>query len=76
MRFDKEVLGGRIQGEDVEAFSKGPFESAEARIISSGEGKSNGCHGRGRGLCWSDKELRIAVSGSGGQNSHGRRRPW
>ena len=26
-RFNKEVLGGWIQGEDVEAFSKNPFES-------------------------------------------------
>ena len=24
-RFDEEVLGGWIQGEDVEAFSKDPF---------------------------------------------------
>ena len=28
--------------EDVEAFSKDPFESVEARIISSGEGKVMG----------------------------------
>ena len=34
-RFDEEVLGGWIRGEDVEAFSKDPFESVEARIISS-----------------------------------------
>ena len=27
-------------------------------------------------MCWNDKELGIAVSGSGGQDSHGRRRPW
>ena len=26
-RFDEEVLGGWIRGEDVEAFSKDPFES-------------------------------------------------
>ena len=26
-RFDEEVLGGWIQGEDVETFSKDPFES-------------------------------------------------
>ena len=38
-RFDEEVLGGWIRGEDVEAFFKDPFESVEARIISSGEGK-------------------------------------
>ena len=29
-RFDKDVLGGWIRGEDVEAFSKDPFESVEA----------------------------------------------
>ena len=58
-RFDEEVLGGWIRGEDVEAFSKDLFEVVEARIISSGEGK-----------------LGIAVSGSGGQDSHGRRKPW
>ena len=43
-RFD-EVLGGWIQGEDVEAFSKDLFESVEARIISSGEGKVMGVMG-------------------------------
>ena len=32
-RFDEEVLVGRIRGEDVEAFSKDPFESVEAWII-------------------------------------------
>ena len=26
-RFGEEVLGGRIRGEDVEAFSKDPFET-------------------------------------------------
>ena len=41
-RFDEEVQGGWIPGEDVEAFSKDPFESVEARIISSGEGKVMG----------------------------------
>ena len=44
-RFDGEVLGGWIQREDVEAFSKDPFESVEARIISSGEGKVMGVTG-------------------------------
>ena len=34
-RFDEEVLGGWIRGEDVEAFSKDPFELVEAQIISS-----------------------------------------
>ena len=29
-RFDEEVLGGWIRGEDMEAFSKDPFESVEA----------------------------------------------
>ena len=48
-RFDEEILGGWIQGEDVEAFSMDPFESLEAKIISSGGGKVDGCHGRGRG---------------------------
>ena len=32
-RFDEEVMGGWIRGEDVEAFCKDPFESVEARII-------------------------------------------
>ena len=32
-RFDEEVLGGWIRGEDVEAFSKDLFESMEAWII-------------------------------------------
>ena len=41
-RFDDEVLGGWIRGEDVEAFSKDPVESVEARIISSCEGKVMG----------------------------------
>ena len=44
-RFDEEVLGGWILGEDVEDFSKDPFESVEARIISSGEGKVMGVMG-------------------------------
>ena len=43
--YDEEVLGGWIRGEDVEAFSKDPFESVEARIISSGEGKVMGITG-------------------------------
>ena len=60
--------------EDVEAFSKDPFASVEARIISSGEGKVIGNHGRGGG--GGVGELGIAVSGSGGQDSHGMRRPW
>ena len=55
----------------MEAFSKDPFESVEVRIISSGEGKVMGVTG-GTGWCWSDVEFRIAVSGSGGQDSHGR----
>ena len=38
-RFDEEILGGLIRGEDVEAFSKDLFESVKARIISSGEAK-------------------------------------
>ena len=45
MRFDEEVLGGWILGEDVEAFSKDPFELVEAQIISSGEGKVMGVTG-------------------------------
>ena len=44
-RFDEEVLGGWIRGEDVEAFSKDPFESVEAWMISSGEGKVMGITG-------------------------------
>ena len=74
-RFDEEVLGGWICGEDVEAFSKDPFESVETRIISSGEGKVMGVTGWA-GWSWSDGELGIAVSGSGGQDSHGSQRPW
>ena len=55
--------------EDVEAFSKDPFESVEARITSSGEGKVMGVMGgEGDGV----GELGIAVSGSGGQDSQGR----
>ena len=46
-----QVLGGRIRGEDVEPISKDPFESVEARIISSSEGKVLGVTGRaGRGV--------------------------
>ena len=44
-RFDEEVLGGWIRGEDVEVFSKDPFESVQAQIISSGEGKVLGVPG-------------------------------
>ena len=40
--FDEEVLRGWIRGEDVEAFSKDPFETVESRIISSGKGKVMG----------------------------------
>ena len=38
-RSVEEVLGGWIRGKDVEAFSKDSFESVEAQIIRSGEGK-------------------------------------
>ena len=44
-RFDEEVLGGWIRGEDVDAFSKDLFKSVEAQIISSGEGKVMGVTG-------------------------------
>ena len=44
-RFDEEVLCGWIRGEDVEEFSKDPFESVEAQIISSGVGKEMGIMG-------------------------------
>ena len=44
-RFDEEVLGGWIRGEDVEAFSKDLFDSVEARIISSGDRKVMGVMG-------------------------------
>ena len=54
----------------MEAFSKDPFESVEAWIISSGEEKVMGVM-RGAG---GDGELGIAVSGSVGQDSQGRRR--
>ena len=71
--FEEEVLGRWIRGEDVEAFSKDPFEAVESRIIRSGEGKVMGVTG---GVGGSVGELGIAVSGSGGQDSHGRRKPW
>ena len=48
-RFDEEVLGGWIRGDDGEAFSKDPFESMYARKISSGEGKVLGNTGGARG---------------------------
>ena len=48
-RFNEEILGGWIRGENVEAFSKDPFESVEARMISSGEGKVMGITGRVEG---------------------------
>ena len=44
-RFDEDVLGGWIRGEDVEAFSKDPFESVETWIISSDEEKVMGITG-------------------------------
>ena len=43
--FVEEILGGWIQGEDMEAFSKDPFEAVEAWMISSGEGKVMGVMG-------------------------------
>ena len=43
--FDEEVLGCWIRGEDVEAFSKDPFEAVESRIILSSEGKAMGVMG-------------------------------
>ena len=56
----------------MEAFSKDPLESVEARLIRSGEGKVISVTG-GVG---SGGELGIAVSGSGEQDSHGRQGPW
>ena len=44
-RFDGEVLGGWIRGEDVETFSMDPFESVEAWLISSGDGEMMGVTG-------------------------------
>ena len=35
-----------------------------------------GVTGGAGGWCWSDGELGIADSESGGQDSQGRRRPW
>ena len=72
-RFDEEVQAGWIRGEDVETFSKDPFESVEAQIISSGEGKVMGVTGGAGGGAG---ELGIAVSGPRGQDSQGRRMPW
>ena len=62
----------------MEAFSKDLFESVEAWITSSGEEKVMSIMGGrvGGGWCWSDRELGIAFSGSGGQDSHGKQRPW
>ena len=48
-RFDEEVLGGWIRGEDVETFSKDPFELVEAWIISNGEGEMIDVTGEARG---------------------------
>ena len=55
----------------MEPFSKNPFESVGARIISSCEGNMMGVMGGAGELYWSDGELGIAVSGSRGQDSHG-----
>ena len=66
-RLDEEVLDGWIQGKDVESFSKDPFESVETWTVS--EGKVMGVMG---GAWGGDGELGIPVSGSGGQDSHGR----
>ena len=46
----------------MEAFSKDLFESVEAWIISSGEGKVMSITGGAGGLYWSDGELGIPVS--------------
>ena len=75
-RFDEKVMGRWIRGKDVEAFSKDPFESVEARIISSGEGKVMSVTGEVGGGVGVMEELGIAVSGSRGQDSHGRQSPW
>ena len=53
--------------EDVEAFSKDPFESMEAQIISSGKGKVMGVGDVTGGARGGGGELRIAVFGSGGR---------
>ena len=53
----------------MEAFSKDPFEPVEAWIISSDEGKVMGVTGQVGEWCWNDAELRIAVSGLGGQEA-------
>ena len=60
----------------MEAFSKDLFELVEAWVISSGKGKVMGVTGGAGGWCWSDGKLGIAVSGSRGPDTHGRRRPW
>ena len=67
-RFDEEVLNGWIQGVNVEAFSKDLFESVEARIISSGEGKVMGVMGvalESSELLCLDEGDRIPMGGEG-----------
>ena len=44
-RIATEMLGGWTRGKDMEAFPKDLFESVEAQIISSGEGKVMGVTG-------------------------------
>ena len=46
----KDVLGGWIGGEDVEAFCKNPFESVEAQIISGEEKVMGVMRGVGGGV--------------------------
>ena len=48
----------------------------ESRVISSGEGKVMGVKGGAKGGVGNDGEFGIAVSGSGGQDSHGKQSHW
>ena len=45
--FGKQVLGSRIRGEYRETFSKDPFETVKARIVSGDERQVVGVLGRG-----------------------------
>ena len=49
----------------MEAFSKDPLESVEARIISSGEGKVMGVMGGARGGCWRARDSCFWIRGTG-----------
>ena len=49
-RFDKEVLGSWIQGEDMETFPEDAFEMVKARIVSGNERQVMSVLGGTRGV--------------------------